>query len=98
MALHPPPRSKPPPSVGSPAVDEPPRKPRLWRRVCVAVLLLLGAILPPVAVFVTYAKTHTFDTDRYVATVNPLAADTAVQNYAADTVTANLVSQVDVKP
>jgi hypothetical protein len=89
--------SKPPPSVGSPAVDEPPRKPRLWRRVCVAVLLILGAILTPVAVFVTYAKTQILDTDRYVATVKPLAADPAVQNYVADTVTANLLSQVDVK-
>ena len=64
--------SKPPPSVGSPAVDEPPRKPRLWRRVCIAVLLILGAILTPVAVFVTYAKTQILDTDRYVATVKPL--------------------------
>src|SRR3954471_11943673 len=89
--------SKPPPSIGSPAVDEPPRKPRLWRRVCVAVLLILGAILTPVAVFVTYAKTQILDTDRYVATVKPLAADPAVQNYVADTVTANLLSQVDVK-
>jgi hypothetical protein len=78
-------------------VAEPPRKPRLWRRFCIAVLLILGFILTPVAVLVTYAKTEILDTDRYVATVKPLASDPAIQNYVADEITTNLLSQVDVK-
>jgi len=77
-------------------VSEPPRKPRLWRPLCVAVLLILGFILTPVAVLVTYAKTQVLDTDRYVATVKPLAKNPAVQNYIADTVTTNLLAQVDI--
>jgi len=89
--------AKPPPPVDHTPMAEPPRKPRLWRRVCVALLLIVGAILTPVAVLVTYAKTQILDTDRYVATVKPLAADPAVQSYIADTVTANVLSQVDVK-
>lgn len=76
---------------------EPPHKNRLWRRVCVALLLILGAILTPVAVLVTYTKTQILDTDRYVATVKPLASDPAVQNYVADTVSDQLLAQVDVK-
>ncbi|HEV3351692.1 MAG TPA: hypothetical protein VG076_02145 [Acidimicrobiales bacterium] len=76
---------------------EPPRRNRLWRRVCVAVLLVLGFLLTPVAVLVTYGKTQILDTDRYVATVKPLASDPAIQNYIADTLTTNLLAQVDVK-
>ena len=86
-----------PPPVERTGEAGPPRKPKLWRRVCVAVLLVLGFILTPVAVLVTYAKTQVLDTDRYVATVKPLAKNPAVQNYIADTLTANLFSQVDVK-
>jgi hypothetical protein len=89
--------SKPPPPAEPAPVSEPPGKPRLWRRICVALLLIFGFILTPVAVLVTYAKTQVLDTDRYVATVKPLAKDPAVQNYIADTVTTNLLAQVDVK-
>src|SRR5438874_10361984 len=86
--------SKPPPPAEP--VSDPPRKPRLWRRLLVALLLILGFVLTPVAVLVTYAKTQVLDTDRYVATVKPLAKNPAVQNYIADTVTTNLLAQVDV--
>src|SRR4051794_22185632 len=87
---------KPPAAERMPEA-EPPPKPRLWRRACVAVLLILGAILTPVAVLVTYAKTEVLDTDRYVATVKPLASDPAIQNYVADTVSSELLAQIDVK-
>ena len=88
--------SKPPPPA-EPASAGPSRKPRLWRRACVAVLLVLGFLLTPVAVLVTYAKTQILDTNRYVATVKPLATNPAVQNYIADTVSTALLAQVDVK-
>lgn len=88
--------SKPLPST-EPLPEAKPRKPRLWRRILVATLLLLGFVLTPVAVLVTYAKTQILDTDRYVATVKPLASNPAVQNYIADTITTNLLAQVDVK-
>ena len=87
---------KSPPIEPTPDAERP-RRNRLWRRICVAVLLVLGFVLTPVAVLVTYAKTQVLDTDRYVSTVKPLASDPAVQNYVADTVTAELLSQVDVK-
>jgi hypothetical protein len=86
-----------PPSADRAVEGEPPRKPRLWRRASVAILLILGAILTPVAVLVTYAKTQVLDTDRYVATVKPLASDPAIQNYVADQVSSSLLAQIDVK-
>jgi len=84
------------------AADVPPvrarvPKPPLWRRLCVAVLLILGFLLTPVAVLVTYAKTQVLDTDRYVATVRPLASNPAVQDYVATTVANSLLAQVNVK-
>ena len=97
MAVEVAPQSKPPAPPESRPVDDHARKPSLWRRICVAVLLILGFVLTPVAVLVTYTKTQVLDTDRYVATVKPLASDPAVQNYIADEVTANLLAQVDVK-
>src|SRR5947209_4574309 len=90
------PAKSPPPVERTPEAG-PPRKPRLWRRACVALLLILGTILTPVAVLVTYAKTQVLDTERYVATVRPLASDPAIQNYVADTVSNQLLAQIDVK-
>ncbi|MBV8159737.1 MAG: hypothetical protein JO265_02325 [Acidimicrobiia bacterium] len=83
--------------AGHVARAEPSRRASAWRRLCVAVLLILGTILTPVAVLVTYAKAQVLETDRYVATVKPLASDPRVQSYIADEVTANILSQVDVK-
>ncbi|MFF8811462.1 hypothetical protein [Streptomyces pactum] len=50
------------------------------RGVAAAVLLGLGCLLLPVSVAVSWARGVTFDTDRYVATVAPLARDRAVQD------------------
>src|SRR3954454_10205420 len=79
-----------------PAPDRVP-KPPLWRRFLVALLLIAGFLLTPVAVLVTYAKTQVLDTDRYVATVRPLASDPAIQDAAANRVATELLAQVDVK-
>jgi hypothetical protein len=79
-----------------PARDRAP-KPPLWRRFCVAILLILGFLLTPVAVLVTYAKTQVLDTDRYVATVRPLASNPEIQNAVANRVATELLAQVDVK-
>src|SRR4051794_6141324 len=68
-----------------------------WRRVVVVLLLVLGALLAPVSVIAGYVKTQIEDTDRYVSTVAPLASDPLVQAYVADTVSRELLAQVDVK-
>lgn len=50
------------------------------RGVAAAVLLGISCALVPVAVFASWAGQVTFDTDRYVATVAPLARDRVVQD------------------
>src|SRR4051794_11424034 len=82
--------------VVPPGIDRGP-KPPVWRRFLVALLLIVGFLLTPVAVLVTYAKTQVLDTDRYVATIRPLASDPAIQNAAADKIASQLLAQVDVK-
>src|SRR4051794_38167663 len=84
-------------AAGLPPARERAPKPPLWRRFLVALLLIVGFLLTPVAVLVTYAKTHVLDTDRYVATVAPLASDPAIQSAAANRIATELLAQVDVK-
>lgn len=47
------------------------------------VLILVAALLAPLTVVAAWAQTQIEDTDRYVATVGPLADDPEVQAYVA---------------
>ncbi|WP_427893448.1 hypothetical protein ACQHIV_11300 [Kribbella sp. GL6] len=58
------------------------------RTVLAVVLIVAGCLLAPVAVTAAWARTHVTDTQRYVDTVAPLAADSDVRNAVADQVTA----------
>ncbi|MET7763918.1 hypothetical protein ABZS71_18530 [Streptomyces sp. NPDC005393] len=51
-----------------------------------ALLILLGCLLVPVSVLTVWVHDNVLDTDRYVATVAPLARDPAIQNAAVDRV------------
>ena len=66
------------------------RMPR-WRRIVVAVLVVLGCILAPLSVLSVWMKTTLLDTNNYVATVAPLADNSSVQNAIADRVTNTLI-------
>lgn len=68
-----------------------------WRGVVVAVCLALLALLCPLAVVATWARDEVGDTDRYVATVTPLASDPAMQEAIADRITEELTSRVDIR-
>ncbi|MGW3262839.1 hypothetical protein [Streptomyces sp. NPDC001056] len=59
-----------------------------------AVLLVLGCLLAPLAVVATWAADLVGDTDRYVATVAPLASEPAVQDAAANRVTDALMDRI----
>jgi len=69
---------------------------RRGHRILAALLLVIGALLTPVTITTVFLKTQITDTGRYVGTVEPLAANPAVQAYVADTITNRLFSQVDV--
>lgn len=62
-----------------------------------SVLLLLALLFAPVAVVATWVQDTVTDTDRYVATVAPLASEPAVQDALTDRLTDRVVAQVDVK-
>jgi hypothetical protein len=49
-----------------------------------ALLILLGCLLVPVSVLTVWVHGIVLDTDRYVATVAPLATDPAIQEAAVD--------------
>jgi hypothetical protein len=77
----------------------PPRPPRggLWRPFVAVALILVGALLAPVAVVATWLHDEVADTDRYVDTVAPLADDPAIQAAITDNVTEQIFSRLDVE-
>ncbi|MBD8464921.1 hypothetical protein IFU30_01465 [Plantibacter sp. CFBP 8798] len=60
------------------------------------VAIVIGALLIPVALVSTWADTMLRDTDAFVDTLAPLAADPAVQAFVGDQALAALESQVDL--
>ena len=62
-----------------------------WRRALVAILVVIGCVLAPLAVLSVWMKTTLLNTDNYVSTVAPLADNSHVQNAIADRVTNTLI-------
>lgn len=60
------------------------------------VLIVLGCVLAPVAVLGVWAGNEVSDTGRWVATVEPLIHDPAIQNVLTDKVTAEVVNQLNL--
>ena len=48
-----------------------------WRTPVAVLLILVGCLLAPLSVLAIWAKNQVTNTDRYVATVTPLASDPA---------------------
>ncbi|MHA4774096.1 hypothetical protein L1085_006295 [Streptomyces sp. MSC1_001] len=66
------------------------------RSFLAAVLIILGCVLAPLGVVSAWAADEVGDTDRYVATVAPLASDPAVQDAVAARVTDALMQHIDL--
>ncbi|MGW1170899.1 hypothetical protein [Streptomyces sp. NPDC001153] len=67
------------------------------RNTASAVLIVLTCILVPVALLATWVHDIALDTDRYVATVAPLATEPAVQDAAVHRITEAVGTHVDGK-
>ncbi|MEV6651106.1 hypothetical protein [Streptomyces sp. NPDC051219] len=67
------------------------------RSLLSAVLIILAAVLSVLSVVAVWADSIVGDTDRYVATVAPLADDPAVQTAVTNRATAALLAEIDVK-
>ncbi|HEU4425036.1 MAG TPA: hypothetical protein VFR67_21110 [Pilimelia sp.] len=72
----------------------PPR--RIGRSFAATLLIVLGCLLMPLAVTAFWLRSEVTDTDRYVATVAPLARDPAVQRAITDRVTTEIFSRIDI--
>jgi hypothetical protein len=67
-----------------------------WRTPVSIVLIVLGCILGPVAVLGVWAGNEVSDTGRWVATVEPLIHDPAIQNVLTDRITKEITSQLNL--
>jgi len=77
--------------------DGPTRRQRFsWRTPVSIVLIVLGCLLAPVAVLSVWAGNQVSDTGRWVATVEPLIHDPAIQNVLTDKITNEITSQLNV--
>ena len=75
----------------------PPRRRRFsWRAPVAIVLIVLGCIVAPVAVLGVWAGNEVSDTSRYVATVQPLIDDPAIQNVLTDKITNQITSRLNL--
>ncbi|MEU3466142.1 hypothetical protein ABZ721_40195 [Streptomyces sp. NPDC006733] len=68
---------------------------RIARRAASIVLLVLTCVLVPVSLLAVWVHDIALDTDRYVATVRPLAQDPAVQDAAVRRIGEAVAVQVD---
>ncbi|MDX3799556.1 hypothetical protein [Streptomyces sp. AK04-3B] len=66
------------------------------RSVFAVVFIVLGCVLAPLGLVAAWTSSIVGDTDRYVDTVRPLAADKDVQNAAANRVTNALMEHIDI--
>lgn len=67
-----------------------------WRSFWSALLITVACILAPLSVVAVWARGEVTDTERYVATVSPLASDPAVQDAVATRLTNEIFARLDI--
>jgi hypothetical protein len=67
-----------------------------WRPWVAGFLIAVGALLAPLSIVAMWAHDEVADTDRYVASVAPLASDPAVQDAVVDRITTEIFNRLDV--
>jgi len=68
-----------------------------WRTIVAVVLITIACVLAPLSVVAVWTKNQVTNTDRYVATVTPLASNPDIQNAIADQITNQVFTYIDVK-
>jgi hypothetical protein len=76
--------------------DKPSRRRVSWRTPVSALLIVIGCVLAPVAVVGVWTANQVSDTNRYIANVEPLIHDPAIQNALTDKVTTAITSHLNV--
>jgi hypothetical protein len=78
------------------AAEAPRRRRFSWRTFVSILLIVLGCVLAPVSVFAVWAGNEVSNTDRWVATVEPLIHDPAIQNVLTDKITNEITTRLNV--
>jgi hypothetical protein len=81
---------------GGPA-GKPVRRRRGWRTPVAVLLIVAGCVLAPLSVVAVWTANQVSDTSRYVANVEPLIKDPAIQNALTDKLTTEIVTKINVK-
>jgi hypothetical protein len=68
-----------------------------WRTIVATLLIVVGCVLAPLSVAAIWTRNQVTNTDRYIATVTPLASDPAIQNAIADQITAQVFTYIDIQ-
>ena len=84
------------PSLHDGGAARPSRRRFSWRAFFATILIVLGCVLAPIAVVGVWAGNQITDTGRYVATVQPLIDDPAIQNVLTDRITNEITSQLNL--
>jgi hypothetical protein len=82
---------------GGPAPGAGPGGRRRWRTVVATLLIVLACVLAPLSAVAVWTRNQVTNTDRYVATVAPLADDPAIQAAITDQITAQVFNYIDVQ-
>ena len=67
-----------------------------WRAPVATILIVLGCVLAPVSVLGVWSANQVSDTSRYIANIEPLIHDPAVQNALTEKVTNEITSRLNV--
>jgi hypothetical protein len=67
-----------------------------WRSPVAGILIVLGCVLAPVSVLGVWSANQVSDTSRYIANIEPLVHDPAIQNALTDKITIQITSRLNV--
>ncbi len=67
-----------------------------WRTPVSALLIVIGCILAPLSVIGVWTANQVSDTNRYIANIEPLIHNPAIQNALTDKVTTAITSRLNV--
>jgi hypothetical protein len=67
-----------------------------WRTLASAILVVIGCVLAPVSVLAVWAANEVSNTGRYVATMEPLVHDPAIQNALTSKITTEITTRLNV--
>jgi hypothetical protein len=68
-----------------------------WRTIVATLLIVVGCVLAPLSVAAIWTRNQVTNTDRYIATVSPLASDPAIQAAITDQITTQVFNYIDVQ-